>query len=368
MKKLGLIVNPIAGMGGKVGLKGTDGSEIVVKARELGAKPVSPAKAVESLLVLKRAGAEFELLTYPAEMGGDEAREAGLEVSVIGKITPGKTTAEDTKRAAKEILEKGAELILVVGGDGTMKDVIDAIGTRVPVLGVPAGVKLHSAAFANTPQAAGEIAARFMREGLPLREAEVMDIDEAAYRDNRLVAKLKGYARVPYEPTMMQATKEGSTGFELADQKAIARWVFELMEKGRIYVLGPGTTTRAVAEELGICDKTLLGVDLVSDYRLVAKDVNEEQILQAVEGGLATIIVSPIGKQGFILGRGNQQISPEVVRKVGKENILVIATPQKLSSTPTLKVDTGDAKLDDEFRGYTKVITGYRQSRMVKVI
>jgi predicted polyphosphate/ATP-dependent NAD kinase len=368
MKKLGLIVNPIAGMGGKVGLKGTDGSEIVVKARELGAKPVSPDRAVEALLVLKRAGVEFELLTYPAEMGEDEVKKAGLEASAIGKITPGKTTAEDTKRAAKEILEKGAELILVVGGDGTMKDVIDAIGTRVPVLGVPAGVKLHSAAFANTPQAAGEIAARFMREGLPLREAEVMDIDEAAYRDNRLVAKLKGYARVPYEPTMMQATKEGSTGFELADQKAIARWVFELMEKGRIYVLGPGTTTRTVAEELGIYDKTLLGIDLVSDYKLVAKDANEEQILQAVEGELATIIVSPIGKQGFILGRGNQQISPNVVRKVGKENVLVIATPQKLSSTPTLKVDTGDAKLDDEFCGYIKVITGYRQSRMVKVI
>lgn len=167
---------------------------------------------------------------------------------------------------------------------------------------------------------------------------------------------------------MVQATKEGSTGYELANQKAIARWVFELIEKGRAYVLGLGTTTRAVAEELGIYDSTLLGVDIIRDYKMVAKDVGEEQILRAIEGKPATIIVSLIGRQGFVLGRGNQQISPKVVKKVGKDNILVIATPQKLSSTPTLKIDMGDAKPDEVFRGYIKVIAGYYQSRMVKVI
>jgi predicted polyphosphate/ATP-dependent NAD kinase len=368
MKKLGLIVNPIAGMGGKVGLKGTDGSEIVARARELGARPVAPARAVRALRVIKRSGLELELITCPAEMGADEAREAGLEARAVGKIVSGKTTAEDTKRAAKEMLAENVALILVAGGDGTMADVIEAIDMRVPIMGVPTGVKMHSAVFANTPEAAGEVVVRFLRRGLPLREAEVMDIDEEAYRENRLVAKLKGFAKVPYEPTMVQATKEGSTGHELADQRAIARWVFELMEKERIYILGPGTTTRAIAEELGIYDSTLLGVDIIRDYKMIAKDVGEEQILRTIEGEPATIIVSPIGRQGFILGRGNQQISPRVVEKVGKENILVIATPQKLSSTPTLKVDTGNAKLDEFFRGYIKVITGYRQSRMVKII
>jgi len=368
MKKLGLIVNPIAGMGGKVGLKGTDGSDVVVKARELGAKPVAPARTVKALRVIKRLGLDFELLTYQAEMGADEAWEAGLVARVIGNVVSGKTTAEDTKRAAVEMLDEKVDLILVAGGDGTMADVAEAVDTRVPILGVPTGVKMHSAVFANTPEAAGEIVARFLRDGLPLREAEVMDVDEEAYRENRLAAKLKGFARVPYEPTMIQATKEGSSGLELADQKAIARWVLELMEKGRIYVLGPGTTTRAVAEELGIYNSTLLGVDLIENYKLVAKDVSEKQILKSIEGKSAAIIVSPIGRQGFILGRGNQQISPDVVRRVGKENVFVIATPQKLASTPTLKVDAGDAKLDDEFRGYIKVITGYRQSRMVKVV
>jgi len=368
MKKLGLIVNPIAGMGGRVGLKGTNGADVIKKALWLGAIPVSPGKAAEALRVIKRSGLDFELITYPAEMGTDEAREAGLKVRTIGNIIPGNTTAEDTKRAAREMLAENVDLILVAGGDGTIADVIEAIDTRVPILGVPTGVKMHSAVFANTPEAAGDVAVRFLREELPLHAAEVMDIDEEAYRQDRLSAKLKGFAEVPYEPTMVQATKEGSTGYELADQKAIARWVFELMEKGRAYILGPGTTTRAVAEELGIYDSTLLGVDIVRDYKMITRDVNEEQILWAIEGKPATIIVSPIGRQGFVLGRGNQQISPKVVEKVGKENILVIATPQKLSSTPTLKVDTGDAKLDEVFRGYIKVITGYRQSRMVKII
>lgn len=368
MKKLGLIVNPIAGMGGRVGLKGTNGADIVAKALEFGARPVSPAKTVEALRVLKKSGAEFELITYPAEMGESEAAEAGLKARVIGNITSGKTTADDTKRAAKEMLELGVDIILVAGGDGTMSDVIEAIGTRVPILGIPTGVKLHSAAFANTPEVAGQVAARFLSEGLPVQEAEVMDIDEDAYRENRLVAKLRGYALVPYEPVMMQTTKEGSAGFELADQKAVARWTIELMERGRVYILGPGTTTRAVAEELGIYDSTLLGIDLIHDFKLLARDVNERQILEAIKGKLAAIIVSPIGRQGFIFGRGNQQLSPAVVRKVGKKNILVLATPHKLSLTPTLKVDTGDPELDGELRGYIPVITGYLQTRMVKVI
>ena len=368
MKKLGLIVNPIAGMGGRVGLKGTDGAEIVNRARELGAEPVSPKKAVEALRVLKRASLDLDLVTYPAEMGAEEVRGAGLESRAIGEIISGKTTGEDTKHAAREMLELGIDLLLFAGGDGTAVDLIEAVNMRLPILGIPTGVKMHSAVFANTSEAAGEIAARFFCEGLPLREAEVMDVDEEAFRENRLIAKLKGYALIPSEPVMMQATKEGSAGYELADQKAIARWIFELMDRERIYILGLGTTTRAVAEELGIYDSTLLGVDLIENYKLLARDVNEREILRLIGDKRATIIVSPIGKQGFILGRGNQQLSPEVIRRTGKENIWVLATPHKLGSTPNLKVDTGDPELDREFKGYIRVFTGYRQTRMVKVV
>jgi predicted polyphosphate/ATP-dependent NAD kinase len=368
MKKLGFLVNPIAGMGGRVGLKGTDGPEILQKAIRLGAKPAAPARGSEALKVLQAIKNSIQLLTYSHDMGENEAKELGFEPVVIGSALPGKTTAADTKEAVKKMLKLGVDLILFTGGDGTARDVYEVAEKKVPILGAPAGVKVYSAVFANTPQAAGEIAAHFLCEGLPLQEAEVMDIDEEAYRENRLVAKLLGYALVPYEPVMMQATKEGSAGFELADQKAIARWTIELMERGHVYILGPGTTTRAVAEELGIYNSTLLGVDLIQDFKLLARDVNERQILQAIEGKPATIIVSPIGRQGFIFGRGNQQLSPEVIRRVGKKNILVLSTPHKLSLTPILKVDTGDPKLDEELSGYFPVIVGYLQTRMVKVI
>ncbi|MEM2890283.1 MAG: ATP-NAD kinase family protein [Candidatus Hadarchaeum sp.] len=365
---MGFVVNPIAGMGGRVGLKGTDGPEILARARELGAEPVAPLRAVRFLHALKKFSSELVLLTYPAEMGENEAKEAKLESRVIGRIKSGSTTSEDTKRAAREMLVEKVDLLVFAGGDGTAADVLSAVDSKLPILGVPTGVKMHSAVFANTPEAAAEVAARFLLYGLPLREAEVMDIDEDEFRQGRLVARLIGYGMVPYEPVMLQSTKEGSTGHELVDQKAIARWVVEMMEKGHVYILGPGTTTRAVAEELGIYDSTLLGVDLIEDYRLLAKDVNEAMILDAIEDKPATIIVSPIGKQGFILGRGNLQLSPRLLRKVGKKNLWVLSTPQKLAITPTLKVDTGDVDLDEEFRGYIKVITGYRQSRMVKVV
>jgi predicted polyphosphate/ATP-dependent NAD kinase len=238
----------------------------------------------------------------------------------------------------------------------------------VPVVGIPAGVKMHSAVFAVDPSAAAGIIMKFLWGELPLREAEVMDIDEEAYRQGRLSAKLYGYLLTPYEPNLVQGVKEASwMDIERDQQAAIAKYIVEEMKPDVVYILGPGTTTKAVSEELGIQDSTLLGVDLVHNYKLLARDVNERQILRAIEGKSAVIIVSPIGGQGFIFGRGNQQISPEVIRRVGKNNIWVLATPQKLMLTPTFRVDTGDAELDRELRGYIRTITGYRESRMVRV-
>jgi len=368
MKKIGLIVNPIAGMGGKVGLKGTDGPEILTWARRLGAEPVAPARATKALLKLKKLFPDFQLLTYPGEMGAEEAVAAGLQPRIFGEINLGHTTSEDTKSAALEIISKGVELLLFAGGDGTASDLLEIVAKKTPVLGIPTGVKMYSAVFANNPESAGEVASRFLREGLPLSDAEIMDIDEEAFRSGHLIARLKGYMHVPYEPTMVQASKEGTSGFELADQKAIAREVLEIMEKGRVYVLGPGSTTSAIAEELGIYDSTTLGFDLIENYKLIAKDVGEKDILKTISGKSAAIIVSPIGKQGFILGRGNLQLSPEVLKQVGKENTLVISTPHKLAHITVLKVDTGDDELDKNFRGYIKVITGYHQFHMIKVI
>lgn len=247
---------------------------------------------------------------------------------------------------------------------------MEIIGTEIPFLGVPTGVKMHSAVFANTPEIAGKLIIRYLSKGgLPLREAEVMDVDEEAFRRNELETDLKGFALTPYDPRWVQAAKSPTvtSGSEKADQESIAKWVVEQMEENRLYVLGPGTTTRAVVSELGISDFTLLGVDLVKNGKLVGKDVREKEILEEVEDTQATIVVSPIGKQGFILGRGNQQVSPKVVRKVGIDNILILATPNKLTETSMLKVDTGDSELNEEFRGYIRVILGYGVERPVPV-
>jgi predicted polyphosphate/ATP-dependent NAD kinase len=368
MKKLGLIVNPIAGMGGRVGLKGTDGKETLQKAIALGAQQVSPGRTVQMLRKLGPIKEKFTLLTCPDGMGEDEAREAGFDPKVLGKIDPGKTTAADTKRAARGMVEGEVDLIVIVGGDGTIRDVHDTLGTEVPVVAVPAGVKLHSAVFSTSPEAAAETVMKFLWDELPLREAEVMDVDETAYRTGRLSAKLYGHLLVPYEPVFLQGSKLASIGAEAEaeQQEAVASQVVENMESGTIYLLGPGTTTRAVAEALRE-EKTLLGVDVIQDKKVIAWDVNERQILELIQGKKSKIIVSPIGGQGFIFGRGNQQLSPEVLRKVGKDNVLVLASPQKLLHIRALKVDTGDSELDKEFKGHIRVVTGYRTTQMVGV-
>lgn len=369
MARLGFVVNPIAGMGGRVGLKGTDGPAVLKKARELGASPVAPSRAAEALKVLKGFVENLDIVTYPGEMGEQVAIECRYDPEVMGSIVPGRTTGADTKRAVKDMVEEKVELVLFVGGDGTARDVYEVVGRDVPVLGVPAGVKIYSSVFGNTPGNAGELAGRFLSEHLPTREAEVMDVDEGAFRQNVLKSVLKGYALTPYERGLRQGSKMyiEDGGSEEDDKKAIAKCIVEAMEERHLYILGPGTTTLAVSKELGI-EGTLLGVDLVMNGELLAADVSEKRILRELEKTPGSIVVSPLGRQGFILGRGNQQISAEVVRKVGKARIAVVATPKKLSYTPQLKVDTGDADLDKDLRGKISVIIGYWLRQVVPVV
>ena len=369
-KKLGLIVNPVAGMGGRVGLKGTDGIDTLEKARELGAVSTSPARAVDALKRLIPLRDAIDLVTYPHEMGEDEAREAGFTPLVMGSITSGSTTSQDTIRAAKDMEALGADLIIFVGGDGTARDVYKAINGRVPALGIPAGVKIQSGVFGINPARAGDLAAEFLAGGdTKLRELEVMDIDEEAYREDRLSARLYGYLKVPFQETVIQGSKEASGGSEEITLEAIASEVVEEMDDEFLYIIGPGTTTRPIARLLGF-EKTLLGVDVVKGGKLVASDVNEERLLDLIEGERAKIIVTVIGGQGFVFGRGNQQISPRVIGKVGRENLIIVATPEKLAALRgrTLLVDTGDSGVDEMLSGYHKVVTGYARRSVYKIL
>jgi len=359
---IGLIVNPVAGMGGAVGLKGTDGQAILNKARSLGAKPSAPAKAKAFLSGLNLAENRVHLVVGAGKMGEDESKSLRLNVSVLGERKE-ETSAEDTREIAAKMRQIGVTLIVFCGGDGTARDILQAVGTAIPVLGVPTGVKMHSAVFAVTSQAAARVVLGYIAGELPLREAEVMDVDEEAFRSGSLSAELFGYVLTPYEPHLIQANKLATpiTESELRNQAAVAIFVIENMKPDFIYIIGPGTTTRTIGDLLD-AKKTLLGVDLFCDKKLVASDVNEKQILEAIRGKTARIIVTPIGGQGFIFGRGNQQISPEVIRQVGLDNIIVVATESKLGSLRGfLKVDTGYYRLDEDLRARKqRVIADYR--------
>ncbi len=364
MKKIGLVVNPIAGMGGKVGLKGTDGPEIVDKARSLGARPESAAKAAHALRVVAVNKDELELITCPGAMGEETALQCGFEPRSIEGISE-PTTAGDTEKAVREMSKLGVDLILFAGGDGTARNIYNTLGgcESPPVIGIPAGVKIHSAVYATTPRNAGELARLFLQEGsLPLRRAEVMDIDEDAFREGRLSARIYGYLLVPCAGGLMQNLKIGGVGSEAVVLEAIAEQVVENMDQNIVYIIGPGSTTGPIMEKLGL-NNTLLGVDVVLNGKLLAADANEQQILELIKGKKARIVITVIGGQGYLFGRGNQQISADVIRQVGKKDIIVVATREKVLSLEYghLLVDTGDEEINEMLRGYIKIITGYKE-------
>ena len=371
MKRVGFVVNPIAGMGGRVGLKGTDGRAAEAIAR--GASPVSPDRAREMLRALRplKSAAEIRWVTCKGPMGADllateafppSAYEIAMEPSVP-------TTPEDTRVACREFEKREAELIVFCGGDGTCRDVVDEVDARLPILGIPAGVKMHSGVFGIHPATVATILDAWVRGYLRVGDAEVLDVDEDAYRRGEWVVRLYGTAKTLVEPALVQTGK--MLFAEVSDdamKDEIADHVKELVEQERdtLFLLGPGSTLEHIATRLGV-DKTVLGVDAVVGGKLVGKDLDEAGILAVLDRyRKAKLIVSPIGAQGFILGRGNLQLSPAVIRRIGMPNVIVVSTPAKLNATPVLRVDTGEPQLDQEFarKEYLFVVIGYRTSKL----
>ncbi len=362
MKRLGLIVNPIAGMGGRVGLKGTDGEEVLARALALGARPESSERTKAALRRLETFQDSLLIFTGPGELGEEAARASGLPVEILDIDVEGPTTAEHTREIACRIRELDVDLLIFSGGDGTARDIAGAVEDRVVALAVPTGVKMHSAVFAVNPARAGDLAASWLGgEVGRTRMAEVMDIDESLLREGRVAARLFGYLKIPDQPRHLQGLKTASPPDEESAQGSIAAEVAERMENEYNYVVGPGTTTARIMKMLNL-DYTLVGVDLVRNRALVSKDASEQDLLAHVGAGPTRIIVTPIGGQGYLFGRGNQQISARILRQVGRDNILVVATPEKLSALrgrPML-IDTGDTEVDGALCGYYKVVTGYR--------
>jgi predicted polyphosphate/ATP-dependent NAD kinase len=369
--RIGLVVNPVAGIGGRWALKGSDDPDLVEAALGRGAEPVSPGRAIAALRVLAPAAAELDLLTWADAMGESEAREAGLAPHVLGG-RGGATTAADTRTASAALADASVDLLLFAGGDGTAVDVLAAVGGRVPVLGIPAGVKMHSAVFAVNPGSAGRLALLCARGGVrDLADAEVMDLDEDALRAGSVSPRLHGWARVPVEPRLLQGGKARSAESERAAQAAIAGHVIDRVLGDRLCLVGPGTTTRAVMAALGL-EKTVLGVDVLRGPELVEADADEHRLLELLEPmppGGARVIVTPVGGQGFLFGRGNQQLSPRVLDRVGPENVVVVATEAKLAALGgrPLLVDTGDEEMDARLAGFVRAVVGYEREVVYRV-
>jgi len=364
-KAIGLVVNPVAGMGGSVGLKGTDG-DMYKRALGLGAEPVTPKRTNDFLSRIEHRD-QIGLLVAPGKMGEKYVESLDIPSTVIGSVGK-ETSAADTKRIAAEMVRRGVELLIFVGGDGTARDIHDAIDAQVPVVAVPSGVKVFSSVFAVSARAAAEMVNAFV-EGTDTTEEEVLDIDEEAFREDRLASRLYGYLLVPNVRSALQAGKTASStgASSVESKKEIAAYVVEEMDPGTLYLLGPGTTLRAITAEMQL-PKTLLGIDAVFGGELVGTDVNEEDILNLFESyERRKIIVTPIGGNGFIFGRGSKQFTPEVITLVGRENIIVVGTKDKLNSLDCLRVDTGDFELDKLLCGYTEVTVGYREGMVMKV-
>ncbi|WP_420555338.1 ATP-NAD kinase family protein [Neptuniibacter marinus] len=367
MFKLGLIINPLAGVGGSVALKGSDGKETAREALALGAEPKAGLRTLQALEVLK--GLNIELVTYPAEMGETVARQAGFIPQVIGEIQTGNTSAEDTIQAAKDLVNQGVDIVLFAGGDGTARNICAAIAEEVPVLGIPAGVKIHSGVYAVTPKAAGEIIAMLVKgELVTLGDQEVRDIDEVAFREGRVRAKYYGDLLVPQEHRYLQQVKNGGKESEELVLDDIAADIIERMEPDIFYVMGSGSTVAGVMEQLGL-PNTLLGVDIIKDNQLIAADCTANQLLELTEGHPCQLVITLIGGQGHIIGRGNQQLSPALLKRLGKQNINVIATKTKLKALEgrPLIVDSGDPEVNKLLAGVIPVSTGYHDSVLYRV-
>jgi len=366
--KLGLIVNPVAGLGGSVALKGSDGEDTAAKAIALGAEPKSNSRTKAALEVLVPYQSNITIYTVNDEMGEHTAKSLGFNTQVVYQSNS-PTTSDDTEAAARLLQQQGVDLILFAGGDGTARNICHAVEDSVPVLGIPAGCKIHSGVYAITPKAAGRVVEMLVKgELVTLSDADVMDIDEVAFRQGTVKAKRYGEMQVPSEVRYVQAVKNGGKETDELVLADIAAYVVSEMDADTLYVMGSGSTVGAVMEEMGL-ENTLLGVDLVEDQALVGQDLTAQQLLELTTGRKTKLVITLIGGQGHIFGRGNQQLSPALIKAIGRDNIIVVATKTKLQALNgrPLICDTGDSELDDELSGYIRVTSGFNDHIMYAV-
>ena len=367
---VGLVVNPYAGIGGAIALKGSDGADIREKALKAGAERKAMQRAETALKILQNYQKQLDFVTCGGEMGENVLKSLGFSYQTVFNPNTQETSSDDTKQAVKAIIDKNVDILLFAGGDGTARDVYSVVPDNQLVLGIPAGVKIHSGVYAISPTAAGRVIEKILKGELSsIHDSDVMDIDESAFREGVVKARRYGEMSVPAELEYVQAVKMGGKESDELVLDDIAAEVIERVDD-ELLVMGSGSTVAAIMEDMGL-ENTLLGVDLVQNETLVKSDVTEKELFEAVSNAPNSVklVITLIGGQGHLFGRGNQQLSPRVIRAIGKDNIWVVATKAKLKSlnTQPLRVDTGDSELDNELSGTIRVITGYHDEVLMPV-
>ena len=366
--KVGLVVNPVAGLGGSVGLKGTDGLETAAEALRRGAVPQAGERTRRAMARLADRVPGTPLTVAPGTLGADWVDGLALETEVL-RLGPPSGTASDTREAVAAL--RGHDLIVFAGGDGTARDVAGRLSRGAGMLGIPCGVKMHSGVFSVSPEAAGALLAEILSDPARITwddEAEVMDIDEDELRAGRLAPRLYGHARVPVARNRIQAAKGGprlDSGVALAEA---ASEVVAGMDPDTLYIIGPGTSAGAVMRAAGH-SPTILGIDALRDGKVVARDARAADLVRLAGDSPVGIVLGVTGQQGFLLGRGNQQIAPELIARAGREGLIVLASEPELAALaqPKLWVDTGDPKLDARLSGFIRVRTGRGRETMMRI-
>lgn len=379
IRRVGIIINPVAGMGGKVGLKGTDGEDAYLRAVSLGAQPEAGLKARKAVEQVVKSRTIFDIVACNGVMGEDALNRAGIGMAEIIEVCEGERSHPDnTLDAVRQMLERSIDIIMFAGGDGTARLISkgiedwygkDAVEAAPPCIGIPAGVKIQSSVFAHTPREAGDILLEFIEaKSLDYLLGEVVDLDEDLYRQGIVAPKFHGVLRVPSVAHKLQSKKSRSGNEERAEQMMIAHEVVSTMEPDTLYLFGPGSTTRCICDKMKV-GSTLIGVDAVLNGQILGYDLTEQDILELIGRYNTKAVITPIGGQGFIFGRGSHQFSDRVIRRIGFGNFIVAATKNKINSLPgrQLYVDTGSDELDKSIRGYVRVITGIKEALVVRV-
>ena len=375
--RIGIVVNPDAGLGGRLGFKGSDGR--AKEARDAGAVDRAGPRMQQCISKFKellgsslnRMGVSPSIVAWSGRMGGDWLDGFEFEQR---KESPKESTAQDTSNLVHDLLEAEVDVILYAGGDGTTRDIVNALdGNETPLIGVPGGVKMHSGCFATTPKASAEVLLAFLQGDLMVAITEVMDLDEETYQKGEWKVRMYGEAWTPSSPRFMQGAKEQVERASESDTiEGLANHIGNLIDDNPelMVIWGSGGTLRRMGEHLNV-ELTLLGID-IQHNGTIHSDLNEQQLLQHLVGyeGPRLLLLSPMGGQGFLIGRGNLQLSPDVLRAIGFESILGVATPSKLLGLSSVRIDTGDPLLDEEYqqRRFVKLLQGYRTTRVIRIL